>query len=86
MLVVESRSITVDQLRHKYGEADVCQRLGFANMIRKGAKPVSQDFAPLRTTKRLPVYRAMRLMAKPPPGASFTLSVWPAFTVFLVMV
>lgn len=36
MLVVESRSITVDQLRHKYGEADVCQRLGFANMIRKG--------------------------------------------------
>ena len=37
MLVVESRSITVDQLRHKYGEADVCQRLGFANMIRKGA-------------------------------------------------
>ena len=37
MLVVESRSITVEQLRHKYGEADVCQRLGFANMIRKGA-------------------------------------------------
>ena len=36
MLVVESRSITVEQLRHKYGEADVCQRLGFANMIRKG--------------------------------------------------
>ena len=35
MLVVESRSITVEQLRHKYGEADVCQRLGFANMIRK---------------------------------------------------
>ena len=37
MLVVESRSITVEQLRHKYGEADVCQRLGFANMIKKGA-------------------------------------------------
>ena len=37
MLVVESRSITVEQLRHKYDEADVCQRLGFANMIRKGA-------------------------------------------------
>ena len=36
MLVVESRSITVEQLRHKYGEADVCQRLGFANMIKKG--------------------------------------------------
>lgn len=35
MLVVESRSITVEQLRHKYGEADVCQRMGFANMIRK---------------------------------------------------
>lgn len=37
MLVVESRSITVEQLRHKYGEADVCQRMGFANMIKKGA-------------------------------------------------
>ena len=37
MLVVESRSITVEQLRHKYGETDVCQRLGFANMIRKHA-------------------------------------------------
>ena len=37
MLVVESRSITVEQLRHKYGEADVCQRLGFANMIRREA-------------------------------------------------
>ena len=36
MLVVESRSITVEQLRHKYGEADVCQRMGFANMIRRG--------------------------------------------------
>ena len=36
MLVVESRSITVEQLRHKYGEVDVCQRLGFANMIKKG--------------------------------------------------
>ena len=36
MLVVESRSITVEQLRHKYGETDVCQRLGFANMIKKG--------------------------------------------------
>ena len=36
MLVVESRSITVEQLRHKYGEADVCQRMGFANMIKKG--------------------------------------------------
>lgn len=36
MLVVESRSITVEQLRHKYEEADVCQRMGFANMIRKG--------------------------------------------------
>ena len=24
MLVVESRSITVEQLRHKYGETDVC--------------------------------------------------------------
>ena len=35
MLVVESRSITVEQLRHKYGEVDVCQRMGFANMIRK---------------------------------------------------
>ena len=35
MLVVESRSITVEQLRHKYGEVDVCQRLGFANMIKK---------------------------------------------------
>ena len=35
MLVVESRSITVEQLRHKYDEVDVCQRLGFANMIRK---------------------------------------------------
>jgi len=22
-------------LRHKYGEADVCQRMGFANMIKK---------------------------------------------------
>lgn len=36
MLVVESRSITVEQLRHKYGEVDVCQRLGFANMINRG--------------------------------------------------
>lgn len=36
MLVVESRSITVEQLRHKYGETDVCQRLGFANMIKRG--------------------------------------------------
>ena len=36
MLVVESRSITVEQLRHKYSETDVCQRMGFANMIRKG--------------------------------------------------
>ena len=36
MLVVESRSITVEQLRHKYGEADICQRMGFANMIKKG--------------------------------------------------
>lgn len=36
MLVVESRSITVEQLRHKYGEADVCQRMGFANMIKRG--------------------------------------------------
>ena len=36
MLVVESRSITVEQLRHKYGETDVCQRMGFANMIRSG--------------------------------------------------
>ena len=36
MLVVESRSITVEQLRHKYGETDVCQRMGFANMIRRG--------------------------------------------------
>ena len=35
MLVVESRSITVEQLRHKYGEVDVCQRMGFANMIKK---------------------------------------------------
>ena len=35
MLVVESRSITVEQLRHKYHEVDVCQRLGFANMIKK---------------------------------------------------
>ena len=35
MLVVESRSITVEQLRHKYGEADVCQRMGFANMIKR---------------------------------------------------
>ena len=37
MLVVESRSITVEQLRHKYGEADVCQRMGFANMIKRGS-------------------------------------------------
>ena len=37
MLVVESRSITVEQLRHKYGETDVCQRLGFANMIKKNS-------------------------------------------------
>ena len=36
MLVVESRSITVEQLRHKYGETDVCQRLAFANMIARG--------------------------------------------------
>ena len=36
MLVVESRSITVEQLRHKYGEIDVCQRISFANMIKKG--------------------------------------------------
>ena len=36
MLVVESRSITVEQLRHKYGEVDVCQRMGFANMIKRG--------------------------------------------------
>ena len=35
MLVVESRSITVEQLRHKYHEVDVCQRMGFANMIKK---------------------------------------------------
>ena len=35
MLVVESRSITVEQLRHKYSETDVCQRMGFANMIKK---------------------------------------------------
>ena len=37
MLVVESRSITAEQLRHRYGETDVCQRLGFANMIKKGS-------------------------------------------------
>ena len=37
MLVVESRSITVEQLRHRYGEVDVCQRMSFANMIGKGA-------------------------------------------------
>ena len=36
MLVVESRSITVEQLRHRYGETDVCQRMGFANMICRG--------------------------------------------------
>ena len=36
MLVVESRSITVEQLRHRYGETDVCQRMGFANMIKRG--------------------------------------------------
>ena len=36
MLVVESRSITVEQLRHRYGETDVCQRMGFANMIARG--------------------------------------------------
>ena len=36
MLVVESRSITVEQLRHKYHEVDVCQRMGFANMIKRG--------------------------------------------------
>ena len=37
MLVVESRSITVEQLRHKYGETDVCQRMGFANMIKRNS-------------------------------------------------
>lgn len=42
MLVVESRSITVEQLRHKYGEADVCQRMGFANMIKRG--PIDYDW------------------------------------------
>ena len=42
MLVVESRSITVEQLRHKYSEADVCQRMGFANMIKKG--PIDYDW------------------------------------------
>lgn len=42
MLVVESRSITVEQLRHKYGEADVCQRMGFANMIKHG--PIDYDW------------------------------------------
>jgi hypothetical protein len=31
-------------------------------------------------------YFAIRLMAKPPPGASWSLSVCPAFTTFLVMV
>ena len=31
-------------------------------------------------------YFAMSEMAKPPPGACFNLSVWPAFTVFFVMV
>ena len=36
MLVVESRTITVEQLRHKPHEVDVCQRMGFANMIHKG--------------------------------------------------
>ena len=42
MLVVESRSITVEQLRHKYSETDVCQRMGFANLIRKG--PIDYDW------------------------------------------
>ena len=35
MLVVESRSITVEQLRHRYSEVDVCQRLAFAHMIQE---------------------------------------------------
>ena len=42
MLVVESRSITVEQLRHKYHEVDVCQRMGFANLIKKG--PIDYDW------------------------------------------
>ena len=33
-----------------------------------------------------PSYRAIRLMAKPPPGASCSFSVSPFFTTFLVMV
>lgn len=37
MLVVESRSITVEQLQHKYGTVDVCQRIRLADMIKKGA-------------------------------------------------
>lgn len=35
MLVVESRSITVEQLRHRYSEIDVCQRLAFAHLIQE---------------------------------------------------
>ena len=36
MLVVESRTYTTEQLRNKYGEIDVCQRMAFANMIKRG--------------------------------------------------
>ena len=35
MLVVESRTVTVEQLRHKYGEVDVCQRIRLAELIKK---------------------------------------------------
>ena len=35
MLVVESRTVTVEQLRHKYGEVDVCQRIRLADLIKK---------------------------------------------------
>ena len=35
MLVVESRSVTVEQLRHKYGEVDICQRIKLAELIKQ---------------------------------------------------
>lgn len=37
MLIVESRSTTTEQLRHKYNEIDICQRLRFAHLIKQQA-------------------------------------------------
>lgn len=42
MLIVESRTTTTEQLRHKYNEIDICQRIRFAHLIQK--KEVDYDW------------------------------------------